>query len=240
MPKVSRTPSESIKGMLRQEVNFGCPVRSRGGAGCGCPILTFHHFDPTWSEGQEHDPDGMIALCHTHHDQADGGLWTNVQLREMKKNPFIDDVIKVPWPWNPETIVLKVGPIFVVRSGSALALNGKPVLRFHAEPIDQFGMSSVVFNSSISDANGRPWLKIEDNFLDIETSNVSDLFFSAQTKKFVAKAKDKNMSVSLQFKKRRAEDIEKWLLPFIRLGLKAKKLGKTKMDLAKEYSETIT
>lgn len=240
MKAASRDPSEKIKKLLRQEVNFGCPVRGHGNNGCGCPILTFHHFDPPWSGNQVHNPDGMIALCHTHHDQADGGLWTNAQLRMIKKSPFIDDVIKVPWPWNPETLVLKVGPVFVVRSGSALVLNGKPVLSFHADLIDRLGIKSIVFNSNIIDVNNRPWITIKDNFLDIETSNVSDLFFTPQTKKFVAKNKSKNMWVSLQFKKKNADNIDKWLVQFMRPGEKSRKLGKTKFDLAEEIGKTIS
>lgn len=240
MKAAPRDPGDKIKTLLRQEVNFGCPVREHGNTGCGCPILTFHHFDPPWSGNQIHDPIGMIALCSTHHDQADGGLWTNAQLREMKKNPFIDDTIKVPWPWNPETLVLKLGPIFVVGSGSALVLNGKPVLSFHPESINQLGIKSIVFNSEINDVDNQSWLTIKDNFLDIEICKISDMYFTAQTKKFVAKNKKKNMSVSLEFKKKKVEVLDKWLVQFMRLGEKQKKLGKTKLDLAQEIGKTIT
>lgn len=240
MKAASRDPSEKIKKLLRQEVNFGCPVRGHGNNGCGCPILTFHHFDPPWSGNQVHNPDGMIALCHTHHDQADGGLWTNAQLRMIKKSPFIDDVIKVPWPWNPETLVLKVGPVFVVRSGSALVLNGKPVLSFHPESINQLGIKSIVFNSEVNDVDNQSWLTIRDNFLDIKLYNISDLYFTAKTKKFVAKNKKKTMWVSFEFKKRKAETLNEWLVQFMRPGEKERKLGKTKPDLAQEIGKTIT
>lgn len=239
MNRMSRDPGDFIKRLLRQEVNFGCPVKWTDGGGCGCPVLTFHHFDPPWAGNYVHNPEGMIALCRTHHDQADGGLWTGQQLREMKRNPFIDDSIKVRWPWNPETLVLKVGPCFVVRSGSALVLNGRSIFRFRPEPINQLGTNAIVFDSEIGNLNGQTWLSIEDNFLDVDTGNFSDLYFTAQTTKFVAKNQNKSMALSLQFKKQPAEEIEDWLLRFMRPGEKAKKLGKSKFDMARETKKAI-
>jgi len=75
---MSRTIPVPIRRELRKEVKFRCPL-------CGSPFLTYHHFDPTWSEmerrGTEdivHDPQGIIALCRKHHDIADGGAFTKV------------------------------------------------------------------------------------------------------------------------------------------------------------------
>jgi hypothetical protein len=59
-----------IRMALAEEVGFGCPVE-----GCGSPYLSWHHFDPPWSERQQHEPQGMIALCRTHHDMADVGTF---------------------------------------------------------------------------------------------------------------------------------------------------------------------
>lgn len=239
MNGVSRNPSDEIKRMLRQEVNFGCPVNEGDDTGCGCPVLTFHHFDPPWAGNFVHNPAGMIALCRTHHDQADGGLWTKQQLREMKKNPYVDDILKVRWPWNPETLVLKIGPCFVVRSGSALVLNGNPIFRFRPEQIDQFGTRAIVFDSTIGNLNGQPWMSISDNFLDIDVSNLSELYFTAQTKKFVAKNQNRNMALKLQFKKQPTERIEDWLLGYMRVGEGMKKDGKSKLDVAREVKNAI-
>ena len=48
------------------------------------------------------------------------------------------------------------------------------------------------------------------------------------------------MWVSLEFKKRKAETLDEWLVQFMRPGEKSRKLGKTKLDLAQEIGETIT
>ena len=52
---------------------------------CGSPYLTWHHFNPPWSERHHHDPDGMIALCLQHHEQADAGTFTVEQLRDLRQ-----------------------------------------------------------------------------------------------------------------------------------------------------------
>ena len=126
-----RDPCESIKAKLRQEVNFGCPVRYPHGEGCGCPILTYHHFDPPWAGNFVHNPDGMVALCHSHHDQADGGAWTKNELQEFKRSPYVDSAIKCRWPWTAEKLVVQFGPSLILQQGSPLWLFEKPVLGFH-------------------------------------------------------------------------------------------------------------
>ena len=84
MTEFSRKIPTPIMKQLRKEVNFGCPIKN-----CGSPFLTYHHFEPTFRELKDmdnpsHRPQGIIALCHLHADQADGGSWTNNQLTEMK------------------------------------------------------------------------------------------------------------------------------------------------------------
>lgn len=123
MKRPSRDPGAAIKNQLRQEVNFGCPVRFQDGSGCGSPILTFHHFDPPWTGNYVHEPDGMIALCPLHHNQADGGLWSIAQLLAFKQSLYVDDSIKVQWPWQPESLVMKVGSSLVVGSGSLMRMS---------------------------------------------------------------------------------------------------------------------
>src|SRR3989442_11499841 len=47
----------------------------------------YHHFDPTWSAKQHHEPDGMIALCAEHHAKADAGGFTTQKIRERETHP---------------------------------------------------------------------------------------------------------------------------------------------------------
>src|SRR3990172_7468181 len=214
MKRPSRDPGEKIKYLLRREINYGCPIRYQDGSGCGCPILTFHHFDPPWIGNYFHNPDGMIALCPEHHHQADGGLWTNEQLRQFKKNPFVDDSLRIQWPWQPETLVMKVGPSLVMGSGSPIRLNGLPVLRFYPLMIEKFGEKTIVFDSNIRDANRNRWLRISDGWFDLRLEGATDVVFTPQTKTIIARPNDQTF-ISLRFQKYPIREFKEWVLSFM-------------------------
>lgn len=215
MKRPSRDPGEQIKKLLRCEVNFGCPVRFDDGSGCGSPILTFHHFDPPWAGNYVHNPEGMIALCPQHHAQADGGLWSKSQLCAFKKSPFVDDAIKVQWPWQPETLVMKVGPSLVVGSGSPMRLNGRPVMHFKPVEIETLGMRTVQFDSEIRTEEGKPWLRISESWFDMRLAGTTDLVFTPQTKTFIAKHQDTTF-LEMRFSKMPFERFKDWLPTFMK------------------------
>src|SRR5439155_18597601 len=77
---ISHTPSKPVRTELAREVGYVCPAPD-----CASPLLTWHHFDPPFSERPHHEAAGMIALCEKHHRFADNGAYTREQLREMKK-----------------------------------------------------------------------------------------------------------------------------------------------------------
>ena len=87
---MNRNPPLNIKRILRQEVNYGCPVPN-----CGSPLLIWHHFDPLWSVKQHHNPEGMIALCTQHHPMADSGVFSSDQLRRFKHTPNSIEFVKM-------------------------------------------------------------------------------------------------------------------------------------------------
>jgi hypothetical protein len=209
MKRPSRDPGPEIKRQLRREVNFGCPIRYPDGSGCGCPILVFHHFDPQWAGNHIHNLPGMIALCPTHHGQADGNIWTNEQLRLFKKEPFVDDVLRTPWPWSAETLVMKVGPSLVMGSGSPIRLDGLPILRFYPQDVERLGNRTIVFDSGIRDANRQRWLRITDGWFDLRLEKTTEVIFTPQTKTLMAKHDDQTF-VSFKFVKKRLDDFKDW------------------------------
>jgi len=178
MSKPSRDPGPAIKRQLRQEVNFGCPVRFANGTGCGCPILTYHHFDPPWKECHAHDVAGIVALCPHHHAQADGGVWSKTQLRAFKAHPYVDDAVRVQWPWRSEVLVMKVGPSLVVGSGCAMRLDSRPVMRFRPQAITALGTRTVEFEADVRDQAGSTWLSIAQSWFDLRLQGTTDVEFA--------------------------------------------------------------
>jgi hypothetical protein len=117
-------------------------------------------------------------------------MWTPAQLREMKRSPFVDDQLKVRWPWQPETLVVKVGPSLVIGSGSAVRIHGRPVLRFRPEAIDRLGIRTVIFDSDIRDSDGTPWLRVDDGWFDLRLERTTDVEFTPQTRSLLARHDD--------------------------------------------------
>lgn len=125
-PKINRTPPVAVRRALRHEVGFGCPVD-----GCGTPYLEYHHFDPQWHVENHHRPEGMIALCATHHAKADA--WTIEQCRELKGSAPHHSV-SGRFEWMRHEIVAIVGGNYYHETPSMLVFHGKRVAWFDRDP----------------------------------------------------------------------------------------------------------
>ena len=108
MKELSRNIPVNVKKILREEVNFVCPVPD-----CLNPYLEWHHFDPPWSKMKHHNPEGMIALCCEHHIQADNGAFTDNQLFSFKKNAKkLNKLTSGKFNWMRNKLLIVVGGNF--------------------------------------------------------------------------------------------------------------------------------
>ncbi len=215
LEKPPRDPGSTIKEQLRKQVNFGCPVRDADGTGCGSPVLVYHHFDPPWKDHYLHNAEGMIALCPEHHYLADGGHYSIAQLREFKRSPYIDEVLKVPWRYPSEALVAKVGRNLVVGSGSPIRLEGRPVLHFRPHKIPNLEVSTTSFDSDIRDISGECWLEIDDGWFSLRLEDTTDVVFRPQQRQFTAKHNDSTY-LSLRYRKYSTCEFVNWAESFIR------------------------
>lgn len=198
---ISRKPPKKVLEQLRKEVNFGCPV-------CGIPYLTWHHFDPPWHEKPHHNPDGMIALCPTHASLADGGRWTNEQLREMKRNPFISsDKISETYGYLRKDVVCRIGGIFGYKTNNMIVINGERVIGFRRD-----GEGYNRLNVLIRDSNNNPILVMEDNFWTANINRLYDLRCSARGKELEIISKDKTTRFKMRFDEYPSEKFKELIL----------------------------
>lgn len=121
----SRRPPVVVRRQLRQEVGFGCPV-----AGCGNPYLEYHHFDPTWRVRPHHSPDGMLALCATHHAKADA--LTAEQCRDLKRGTP-DSVVRGRFEWMRREIVAIVGGNYYHETPRVVVFENEPIIWFERD-----------------------------------------------------------------------------------------------------------
>ncbi len=149
---MNRKPPLDVQKELRKEVKFGCPVE-----GCGCPYLTWHHFDPPWNEKNYHNPAGVIALCHIHHDQADAGAFTKEQLRALKKNPHGNEV-EGRFNWMRNSLLLAAGSGFYLNPIELLRVKGKTIISFTRDE-----NNNLLLNINLTDKNGTVKFEMIEN-----------------------------------------------------------------------------
>lgn len=186
---MNRTPPKSVQELLRQEVNFGCPV-----SGCGIPYLTWHHFDPPWRDEKHHNPEGMIALCAKDAELADGGRWTKQELRQMKKNPFVtSDRISEYYGYLRKNVVCMIGNV-AYNVKNALEICGERIIGFE---IDDKGYNRL--NLLIRNRDGVPILEMKNNFWTAVGRKLFDLRCSPQGKELEIISRDKQTNFSMRF-----------------------------------------
>jgi len=125
MPELNRKPPTAVRRELRREVGFGCPVE-----GCGIPYLEYHHFDPEWHVEKHHRPEGMIALCSTHHAKADA--WTIEQCRELKRNPHTAEV-SGRFEWMRREVVAIIGGNYYHETPNMVVFRDRPIIWFERD-----------------------------------------------------------------------------------------------------------
>lgn len=152
---MNRTPPKAVRTQLAEEVGFGCPVE-----GCGSPYLTWHHFDPPWSEHPHHDPDGMIAFCSQHHDAADANAYDVDELRLMKaKGRDRNLALQARFEWRRRRLLSVVGGNFYYETPVPVQIGPKPVVSFNRDDDDRL-LLNVVMPSTVRE----PRLYVDDNF----------------------------------------------------------------------------
>lgn len=154
MSELTRRPPRDVLRILRQEVGFCCPV-----LGCGSPYLTWHHFDPPWRNEHHHRPQGMIALCREHADQADNGAFTDGQLRELKRiGKERGSEVRGRFNWMRQDLLAVVGGNYYYRVPTVFEINTEKCIWFDR---DEDGYLQI--NFKMPTVAGRPRAEIEQN-----------------------------------------------------------------------------
>lgn len=170
-------------------MNFGCPVE-----GCGRPCLKFHHFDPPWEKQHHHNPQGMIALCAEHADYADASRWTNDQLRQLKKNPFITrQSIMSNYGYLRLNTVCNIGNLaYGVRN--ILEIDDERVIGFEKDKDGFYRLNLLLRNSQ-----GLEIFKMENGDWIANTGNLYDLNCTARGRELTILSKDQQTKVIMRF-----------------------------------------
>ena len=219
---MDRTPPATVKYQLREEVGFGCPV-----PGCRSPFLTWHHFDPKWSEHNHHNPEGMIALCDPHHKFADSGGWSKAELRQFKSAENTVDSVRGKLPWSRSSMLLRIGSTYMSESTGLLKVFGRPM----------FGLTRsknglLNLNYEVRDEKGQLLAKIVDNVIETGPVVPHDLSVSSSATKIVVRSAPKKPVLSLRFRRIEMPTLRELLFDDFK---KTKRHDAKFLQLMKEY-----
>lgn len=147
----SRTPPAEVRRTLRREVGFGCPIPD-----CRNPYLEYHHFDPPWATKHHHDPEGMIALCATHHAKA--GAWTGEDLRSMKRTPPDAEEVQGRFEWMRREVLAIVGGGLYHETQNVVVFRDEPMVWFERDNKGRLLLSFRMLTRS-----GLPRTRLDNN-----------------------------------------------------------------------------
>jgi len=195
---MNRTPPVAVRRKLRKEVNFGCPIE-----GCGVPYLTYHHFDPPWREKEHHNPEGIIALCRTHADLADGGAWTKTQMKEFKRQPFIrKNQIADTFRFLRHDIICRIGCL-AYGFKNFLTISSETVLGFERTRQGYLGINMILRNRE-----GNIILEMKENDWIVYRTDIFDLECPPRGKSLRVRAKDNVTDFTIRFDDFSTEDFK--------------------------------
>lgn len=147
---------KDVQKILRKEVGFGCPVHR-----CGNPYLEYHHFDPPQHIRKHNDPSGMVALCAAHHSKADGGIYTDEQLRAFKNDTHNSERVKADLDWMRQDLLAIVGSVACYETPIVLLVDGISVISFRRTE-EGFLTLNVNFPSLVAETR----ISIRDSFIE--------------------------------------------------------------------------
>lgn len=147
----NRTPPAEVRRTLRREVGFGCPIRD-----CRNPYLEYHHFDPPWATRHHHDPQGMIALCATHHAKA--AAWTPEDLRSMKRTSPNPQEVQGRFEWMRREILAVVGGNLYHETPNMVVFRDEPMVWFERDDEGR-----LLLNFRMLTQSGLPRTRLHNN-----------------------------------------------------------------------------
>ncbi|MEZ5943161.1 MAG: hypothetical protein R3C18_17340 [Planctomycetaceae bacterium] len=175
---------------LRQEVGYGCPI-------CRSPFLTFHHFDPPYHIEPHNRPEGMIALCREHHDEADSGHYSKNELRQLKLSQNnVDDVLGAFPSWKKPNLLIRLAGFYVMGTGFRLSLGGETVVLISRTESNMLSLSFTAKGEQ-----GETLVRMVDNIFEACPDNIHDLQCAAKKSRVRLWLKQRDIGLELTFQR---------------------------------------
>lgn len=157
---LSRNIPTDVAFEVRKRCGFGCVV-------CGNSIVDYDHYNPEFASCTEHQSDGIILLCPTHH-RTKGVFIAKQTMRKWVSNPFCTKYEYSHHPIDIQNSEVKIGPY--------VATDCPHVLRYGDHPIVWFEEPEAVgapprLNMIGKDKDGRKLFSIINNKWEASRNN---------------------------------------------------------------------
>jgi len=150
----------------------------------------------------------MIALCLQCHKEADGGAFTDNQLRKLKANPFLRRIGTGPggrFHWRREQLILAAGNSLFVRCPVFLEIGGRPIVWLSS---DDDG--NQLLNLDIWDERGQLAMSMRDNDW-LLGADLDDVEARPGARSLVVRAPSRGFRVSIEFEAVTIEELTEGL-----------------------------
>jgi len=152
---LARAIPSNIKQTVRQRCGFACVV-------CGNPFVQYEHFNPEFSEANEHLTEGITLLCGTCHDKKTKGILPSIEVVRCNSSPYaIAKGLRFGCFYlggnHPQ---LKIGAELFINCTNIISINGTNIIKIEP-PIITGGM--FLLSMHLKNRHGKDSLIIKQN-----------------------------------------------------------------------------
>ena len=176
-----------IKRIIRKRCGFGC-VR------CGFGWYDYEHFNPDYSDAEEHNPNGMTLLCMSCNQKRNRGTLSRETVIAANKKPkcLEDGFAKESFDYGSNLIEVEFASNKFIDCEHIICIDDLPILSIQnpIEEGDTFLMSGIFFNSE-----GEKSFEIKDNewFGEIDNWDIECI-----GKRIIIKENDKDITLIIR------------------------------------------
>lgn len=174
---------KSVQQEVRKRDRFMCQL-------CGKRGEQYAHIKPD-ADGGEYNLNNLIFLCYEHHQQLESARSGDITKKKLefigerlRDRPKIDNFLRYmfAWPAGKEICVVLGGGIKIIGQERILERRDdteQPYLRLS---VNELGTLDI--NAHFEDVNGKVFLKIDNNNLEVHTSDALDIVINRRSIRF--------------------------------------------------------
>lgn len=152
---LSRNIPEAVKREVRQRCGFGCVK-------CGNALYQYEHVIPVFANAKEHNPNHIVLLCGSCHDQVTRGFLSKNEVKKCASNPKCkqDGFSSSQFDIDSDIFKVTFGTLICKDVDSIINIYNESI--FSIKKPEEKGAPFRI-SAFLADSNGNEILKIKNN-----------------------------------------------------------------------------